>query len=199
MDSRAYLRLRQQVGIIDAKIREGEGAHPSGGCGESYYGSLRKVGVLPAAAGPYDEDKAIYWESENYTNDDLTNFLLINTKKEEGKHYFDVYIDEREKDALETDPKYEFIRNCQETGGLIPVVEGPATPTFPPQAISLTDEDFNNQANQKFEIDGFEENFASYSAELDPYYLRVDEKDVPGEADQIGIFEKTIEAITKNI
>ena len=210
LENHSYLRLRQQVGIVDAKISEGQGAHPSGDCGASYYGSLRKVGSLPAGAGPYNEAKDIYWESENYLHDDLTNFLLINTEKKEGKHYFDVYIDENEKDNLATDSKYEFIRNCQETGGLVPVVEGPTTPTFPPQAISLTDDDFNNLANQRFDKDGspYSDNFDNYN---DPnifgfegkYFIRIDPP--AGEkvevdrnfASQIGFFSKTISGETR--
>ncbi|MBL7150445.1 hypothetical protein ISS86_00765 [Candidatus Microgenomates bacterium] len=204
LDSRAYLRLRQQVGIIDAKIKEGEGAHSGNDCSDSYYGSLRKVGVLPAAAGPYDEDKDIYWENENYTHDDLSAFILINTEKKESKHYFDVYIDEAEKDALATDPKYEFIRNCKETGGLVPVIEGPMTPTFPPQAISLTDQDFNDESKQRFDVDGFVDNFDKYKEDnfKDKYFMRIDppagqEVEIPVPAEQVGLFYKTIDPETK--
>ena len=204
LDSRAYLRLRQEVKITKAKIKEGEGKHPAGDCGESYYGSLRKVGTLAPGTGPYTEAKDIFWENENYLHDDLRNFLLIKTKEEGSYYHFDVYIDEAEKDALATDPKYEFIRNCKETGGLVPVIEGPMTPTFPPQAISLTDQEFNNVANQSFDVNGFADNFEKYREENleGKYFMRIDppagqEVEIPVPAEQVGLFYKTIEPETR--
>ena len=204
LDNRVYLRLRQEVGIVIGKIREGEKAHPGGDCGKSYYGSLRKVGSLPAGVGSYNEAKDIFWESENYTHDDLTSFLLIKTRQEKGKYFFDVYIDEAEKDKLATDPKYEFVRNCKETGGLVPVIEGPMTPTFPPQAISLTDDDFNNLGNQNFDVDGFTDIFEQYREEdlEGKYFMRIDlpagqEVEIPVPAEQIGFLYKTINNETR--
>ena len=204
LDSRAYLRLRQEVKITKAKIREGEGKHPTGDCGNSYYGSLRKVGTLAPGTGPYTEAKDIFWENENHKHDDLSNFLLIKTKEEGSYYHFDVYIDEAEKDALATDPKYEFVRNCKETGGLVPVIEGPATPTFPPQALSLTDQDFNNQGNQSFNVDVFFDNFEKYREDNfeGKYFMRIDppggdEVEIPVPAEQVGLFYKTIDPETR--
>jgi hypothetical protein len=117
---KTYYRLRQQVKITEAKIREGEGVHPTGDCGDTYYGGLRWVGYTTGG------DKA-FWESQNHKKEDLKDFILVETDQKEGYYYFDVYIDE-------TVDIPDFVKNCQETGGLIPVVEGFV---LPPQSFGL--------------------------------------------------------------
>ena len=194
IDSKTYLRLRQQVKITQAKINEG-----SSSAGTCTKGSsrLRKIGLTI-------DGKEVWWLDKNYKNQITEDFILILLKKDEGHHHFDVYIDAAEKDKLATDPKYEFIRNCKETGGLIPVVEGPTTPTFPPQALSLTDHEFNNQGNQSFDVDGFSDNFEKYREESfeGKYFMRIDppagdKVEIPERAEPVGLFYKTIDGETR--
>lgn len=173
---KTYYRLRQEVKITDAKIAEGNGAHPGGDCGDSYYGGLRWIGYTTGG-------QEAFWESQNYKKQSLKDFILVKKRQEKGYYYFDVYIDE-------TVDIPDFVKNCEETGGLIPVIEGFV---LPPQTFGL-EETNSNEIPGEFDADcstfpclkvtdrlpafeGLDKN------ELDPYYVKVSEVDnCPSEA-----------------
>jgi hypothetical protein len=194
LGGKTYVRIRQQVKIINAKINEGQGAHPGNDCGESYMGSLRKVGKLPDGIGGNE----IFWESENHKKEDLRDFIELLTKKDDKYHSFDVYLDRNELSKLKdtTDPKYEFVRNCKETGGLVPVVEGPATPTFPPQVISVLLPTDPRLVYLVFNLT--DPYYNDFKNEYAPWYIRIEEKDKPAAAKKIGSLKVTISGQTKD-
>lgn len=194
---KTFVRLRQGVRIINAKITEGKSNW--GTCnktGPTGYGALRKVGPLLPVGNLSDpaEFGDIFWEDLNHKRQNISDFILVLTKRDDKYHTFDVYVDETKKNDLP-----EFITNCQETGGFVPVLEGPATPTFPPQAISLTDMEFNKEGNQVFDKSGYEESYAKFEEELEnAYFLRIEEKAKPDLVEQIGTLQKTIQGETRN-
>ncbi|MBI4129754.1 hypothetical protein HY468_00390 [Candidatus Roizmanbacteria bacterium] len=187
VSGKTYVRIRQGVKIVNAKI--GEGRKNWGTCTTTEptgYGALRKINnnTLSSTA-PGD----IFWEDLNYTQDDLKEFLLILTEQSSTNHTFDIYVNESRIDELP-----EFVTNCKETGGIVSMLEGPATNTFPPQAISLTDTDYNSGANQIFDstccTSAFTENRdAGYYQD---FFIRIQEKQKPGEAKKVGQLTKTI-------
>lgn len=183
IDSKTYVRVRQKVKIVNAKIQEG--ASYTGNCvnGPS---KLRKVGTT-------NDGKEVWWLDKNHLNDDTSSFILIFLEKKDTDYVFDVYIDQAEKDKLATDPKYEFVRNCKETGGLVPVVEGPATPAFPPQVISL-----NNDPKLTYQVFTPSDFFNDFKSEYAPWYIRIEEKQKPDAAKKIGSLKVTISGQTKN-
>lgn len=204
IDSKTYVRVRQKVKIVNPKITEG--LPFTGNCvaGSS---RLRKIGSTA-------DGREVWWLDKNYLNNDTSDFIFIFLEKDESKHTFDIYIDEAEKDKLATDPKYEFVRNCKETGGIVPVLEGPATPTFPPQTVTLMLDcsqypdpkpkgcDYNGKANQEFIITGadpkgvsfdFQTIYASFKSDLEgKYFMRIQEQIRPSAAQQVGVLKKTI-------
>jgi len=185
IDSKTYIRVRQKVKIINSKIQEG--ASYTGNCvnGPS---KLRKVGQTA-------DGKEVWWLDKNHLNDDTSNFIFILLEKDQTNHTFDIYIDQAEKDKLATDPKYEFVRNCKETGGLVPVVEGPATPTFPPQVISVLLPTDPRLVYLVFTPSDFYDDFKT---EYAPWYIRIEEKGKPGAAKKIGSLKVTISGQTKD-
>lgn len=165
---KTYYRIRQEVKITDAKIREGEGAHSGGDCGDTYYGGLRWVGQTT-------NGQKVYWESQNHKGESLTDFILIWKREEKGYHYFDVYLDENVEIP-------DFVKNCEERGGLIPVIEGF---TLPPQIFGLEEDgndvpgDFNTDctAFTCLKVVDREPVFDTHKAEFKPYYVKIAEID----------------------
>jgi len=175
LDSKTYVRIRQNVRIINGKIGEGKWKHPTGDCASSAFGSLREVGKTT-------DGRRVFWESENHNGEDLKDFILVFLKEEKGYHYFDVYYDQAKKDNIP-----DFVKNCQESGGLIPVVE-PPNASFPPQSFEKA----------KIDKTGYEVNFSKYEPELKDYYIKVQEKErLPEAAEQIGRYTLTLEGQTK--
>lgn len=173
LDGKIYVRIRQQVRIVNAKITEGRAN--TGTCRPAYTGSLREVGKTTIG-------QRVFWESENHLKNDLTDFILVFLKEEKGYHHFDIYIDQAKKNEIP-----DFVKNCQETGGLIPMVEGPDM-SFPPQWFEKT----------KIDKTGYEANFAKYQSELTDYYVRIQPvEQLPAAAEQIGKYSLTIDQTSK--
>ena len=176
-EGRTYVRLRQELKISKGKIREGQGAHPQGDCNLSYYGSLREVGFTTTG-------ERVFWASENYKREDLRDFILLYKREEGNYYYFDVYID-KTKDVP------DFVKNCQERGGLIPVIEGLV---LPPQVFSL-------EGIEGFDCDNFsclteeeqkQPEFDQNKDEFKPFYVKISEVDsYPDEAALIGTLTAT--------
>ncbi|MBM3283023.1 hypothetical protein FJY90_02105 [Candidatus Gottesmanbacteria bacterium] len=198
IDSKTYVRVRQKVKIVNSKISEGVGS--TGNCiaGSS---RLRKIGATT-------DGREVWWLDKNHLNDDTSDFIFVFLEKEKSSYVFDIYIDDAEKDKLASDPKYEFVRNCKETGGIVPVLEGPATPTFPPQAITLMLDcsqysdpkpcNYNKRANQIFDNSDYQTNYDEYKADfLEKYFMRIQEQTKPAPAEQVGILRKTINGETR--
>lgn|GEM_PF-1698936 len=181
IDSKTYVRVRQKVKIIHGKVVDPGQPIPCGA------GELLRVGLTTGG-------KEVFWLKNNHLGDDVSSFIFILLEKDRDYYHFDIYIDSAEKGKLASDPKYEFVRNCKETGGLVPVLEGPSTQTFPPQTFSLTDAQFNQDAQQSFDKTGFETNFDTYYPEFkDKYYMRIQENNKPAAALQVGILTKTVQ------
>lgn len=168
-DGKTYVRLRQEVRITNAKVNEGKGAHPNGDCGDTYYGGLREIGLTT-------DGRRAFWESQNYKKENLKDFLLIFKREEKKYHYFDVYIDQ-------TKPIPDFVKNCEETGGLIPVIEGFV---LPPQFFGLAERtsdeipgefDADCSIFSCLEVANREPAFDQYKNEFKPYYVKVSEVD----------------------
>lgn len=170
LDTKTYVRLRQNVRIINAKIQEGITVNPNGDCTPAYTGSLREVGLTT-------DGQSVFWESENYQNNDLKDFILVFLKEEKGYHHFDVYIDQARQNNIP-----DFVKNCQETGGLIPIGDSPQG-TFPPQFFAKSDID----------PAGFETNFAEVETQLKDFYAKIQEvQTLPPGSKQIGRYTHTI-------
>ncbi len=189
---KTFIRLRTGLRIINAKISEGK---PNWGTCETTeptgFGALRKVG--PSSMSDTPEFGDIFWEDLNYQKQDMKPFILVLTKKDDKYHTFDVYINQELKNNIP-----EFVTNCKETGGLIPVLEGPATATFPPQTLSFTDIEYNTAGNQVFNNTGYEEAYEKYLEFIkDSYFMRIEQKEKPDPAEQIGVLDKTIQGETR--
>jgi len=173
LDGKTYIRIKQKVRIVNAKIQEGMAN--TGTCRATYTGSLREIGKTTTG-------QQVFWESENHLRNDLKDFILVFLKEENGYHHFDVYIDQTKKDNIP-----DFIKNCQETGGWIPMVEGPEM-SFPPQWFEKS----------KIDKTGYEANFSKYESELKDYYVRIQElEQIPTAGEQIGNYTLTIDQTTK--
>lgn len=155
LEGRTYVRLRQELKIVQSKIREGE--HFLSTC-TSGVSKLRKVGTLPDA-------REIYWEDTSYQGNDLSDFIFVFKREEGNYYYFDVYIDQ-------TKPIPDFVKNCEETGGLIPVIEGF---TLPPQFFSLNQSDCNDFVC--LDNSGHLEEYNKHLAEYKDYYAKIVEVD----------------------
>lgn len=181
VDSYTYYRIRQNVRISALpkmdKIHEGEKS--KGTCDLNR--DIRQIGVLP-------DGRQVWWVDYSHegpppgydTSDFILIYLLEETEKDEYKYYhFDVYI----KEGV---PVPDFVKNCKETGALIPVVEGPNT--FPRQTIDILD-----PADPEFTKSDF---YSDYLTEYQNYYLKVGKIDSPvsQEAEKIGTYTQTIDS-----
>lgn len=194
LEGKTYVRIRQMVKIIDAKIVEGSSNW--GGCSTtepSGYGALRKVG-LPPVTYPASSEGDIFWEDLNYKTEDLKDFILVLTEKDSNYHTFDVYIDEAKKNDIP-----DYVGNCTEIGGLVPVPDAAAKPQFPPVAFATTDADFNAAFNLVFDnsCPGCEAAFNNAGL-ADKYFWKQMEKDALGIAEQVGVVTTTIDGESRN-
>ena len=171
---KTFIRIRKNIKIINGKTDEARG--DTGTCVDSE--SLRNIGTLP-------DGKLIYWVPRNYQNGDTSQTLLVLLKKDENFHTFDVYIDESLKDNIP-----DFIKECKETGGLVPVIEDNPN-LFPPQSLSLTDIQFNQVVRQNLDTSNFQNNFDKYKNEyINKFYVWQMEIEKPTAAEQIGTLIK---------
>jgi hypothetical protein len=171
--SGTYVRIRQRVKITKAKIAEGQHAHPypPADCRASYSGSLRKIGT--SAKGD------VYWESENHKHELIWDFILIKIDQDENYHYFDVYADERYSTGEKEIP--DFIKNCGERGGLIPVVD--EGNMLPPQVFAIggmpvadpviTTDCSGEGYNCLKATDRIEPGFSGNQTDFKPYYIQI--------------------------
>lgn len=177
-----YYRIRQQVAIVKAKIDEGSPYAFS--CTNPM--RLREIGVA--------NGKPVYWEGENYQGEPLEQFILIlkEIDTENKKYIFDVYIDSTQAEHIP-----EFVKNCQETGGLVPVLEPPGV-SFPSQFINpqLTSEGGDIQTQTADQA----ANHANSKNDFAPVYIKLEKVTeilAAARQNQIGVFEQTIGTETR--
>lgn len=158
-NSKTYIRLRSQVSILKAK-----------------FGEFKEEGVLP-------DGRKVYSLTQNHQGDNLADFLFIllgPNSADDTADLWDVYIDKAKENALP-----DFVKNCKETGGWIPMVEGPGAPYFPPQIFEYT------------EIENNELVCTMADSVCAKYYLRIEKvKELPPPAKKIGNLTKTSPAET---
>ncbi len=186
LGDKKYTRIRRKVKVINGKTDEERGDTLT--CKGS--DSLRKIATF--------EDKDLYWVPVNHMGNDISNIIMVLLHRDGTNHYFDVYIDDS---LIKKLP--DFITNCQETGGVVPVLEDPAAPSFPPQIISLSSisdpdssisegKNYNLRASQNFDSMGFETNYDKNKPSIkNKYYIRLEENKLPEQALQIGVLNKS--------
>lgn len=179
----SYTRIRRGVRIIPFKISEGDPV--IGGC--TIKSAIRWVGQ--------QGDKQIYWEDNNYQFQDLRNFVevlvgrgdksnvtFLSQNDEQEDYVFDIYAKDSILNSLP-----DYVVNCQESGGLVPVVEG-ASGIRPPQVVPIKDID-SSLFKKNFEKAVLKQNtsFPPYKN----YLIKIDKQDLPPNAlpdGQIGIY-----------
>ncbi len=186
LGDKKYTRIRRKVKVINGKTDEERGDTLT--CKGS--DSLRKIATF--------NDKDLYWVPVNFQDGDISNIIMVLLHRDGTYHYFDVYI---ENSLLKKLP--DFITNCKETGGVVPVLEDPSAPSFPPQIISLASisdpdtsisdgKNYNLKASQTFDSSGFEVNYSNNKLSIkNKYYIRLQEEILPDAAKQIGILNKS--------
>lgn len=178
LDSKTYLRIRQNVKIINGKIAEGKSLSPT--CKTSEMVSLREVGKTT-------DGQRVFWESHNWLKNDMSDFILVFKKQEKGYHYFDVFFEEAKKANIP-----DFVKNCREISGLVPVLEGPATPTFPPQVISVIP---GLAGSEGFSFACCADNYTQYLPVYAKWYAYLAQAPISfpqTKAQKIGEYQKTI-------
>jgi hypothetical protein len=135
-NSKTYIRIRSNLSIIKAKFNE-----------------FREEGTLP-------DGRKVYSLGQNHRGDNLADFLFILlglNPADDTANLWDVYIDKAKENSLP-----DFVKNCKETGGWIPMVEGPGAPYFPPQTFEYQ------------EIENNELGCALVDSVCAKYYLRIE-------------------------
>lgn len=154
-NGKIYIRIRANVSMIKSK-----------------FGEFQEVGALA-------DGRKIYFLSKNHQGDSLTDFLFLfldEDPNDKNAYLWDVYIDKVKENDLP-----DFIKNCQETGGLIPMVEGPDAPYFPPQIFKY-EEIENNQM-----VCVFADSVCA------KYYLRIEKVEkLPDGSGKIGTLTKKV-------
>jgi len=154
-NGKIYIRIRNQVSIVKGKTGEFQNA------------------------GDLGDGRKVYFLATNYRGDSLADFLFIllgDNPKDKSAYLWDVYIDKARENGLP-----EFLTNCKETGALIPMVEGPDAPYFPPQVIKYEDIQ-NNQL-----VCVFADSVCA------KFYVRIQEVDqLPDGNEKIGYLIKTV-------
>lgn len=178
-----YTLLRRGVELIPFKV-EKEGEPYSGGC--ELGSAIRTVAQKP-------DGTKIYWEPSNYKEQDIRQFVEV-FKGKNGKNYvYDIYARDTILDNLP-----DYITNCVESGGLVPVVET-NTNIVPPQSIPL-DAVIKDASSNTFYSNY--ENFLLEDPDTFPpnknYLMKLEKQNVPKKAlknDQgkIGEYPITIE------
>lgn len=188
-----YTRVRRNVHVSYAKMEEG--SKSNGGC--EYNNDLRWV----ADQG----NNIIYWEDMNYQNGDLRDFVAVlqskegknqgsinflANEKENDDYVFDFYA----KDSILNNLP-DFITNCKESGGLVPVVEG-TSGILPPQIVPIKDIDTSLfKKNYEAILLKQSESFPPFKN----YLIKIDKQDLPQESipnGQIGTY--TTQVINNN-
>ncbi len=180
-----YTRVRKNVHVIAAKIDEG--SKSNGGC--DFTNDLRWVGQ--------NENNIIYWEDQNYQEGDLRNFVAVLTGRggeNQGSINFlaneeiseDYIFDFYAKDSILNNMP-DFMTNCRESGGLVPVVEGESG-VLPPQVVPIKDIDFSlYKKNYESVLLKDNDSFPPYKN----YLIKIDKQDLPQESipdGQIGTY-----------
>ncbi|MBI5451940.1 hypothetical protein HY945_00590, partial [Candidatus Gottesmanbacteria bacterium] len=168
-----YTLIRRDISLVPFKV-EDEGGPLNGGC--DLKSAIRWVGEK-------NDGKKIYWEDSNFRSEDLRNFVELFSKKEDGNYIFDVYA----KDSILNNLP-DYVANCKESGGLVPVVDG-AADIVPPQVVPIKDIDTSAY------LDNYQQTLFSANESFPPYknfLIKVDTQEVPAAAREIGIYNKMI-------
>lgn len=181
----SYTRVRKNVHIVGPKIDEG--LKSTGGC--DYTNDMRWVAQ--------NGNNIIYWEDQNYNGGDLRDFVAVLTGRGDDKkssitllanetknedYIFDFYA----KDSILNNLP-DFVVNCKDSGGLVPVVEGESG-ILPPQIVPI--KDINTSLHKK----NYETIFLKANTSFPPYknfLIKIDKQDLPQDAlekGQIGIY-----------
>lgn len=118
-----YTLIRRAIGLTPIKV-EKEGEPYNGGC---------ELGSAIRWVAEKTDGTKIYWEPSNFREQDIRQFVEVLAGKEGKNYVFDIYA----KDTI-LDNLPEYITNCVESGGLVPVTEE-NTSIIPPQVIPLKD------------------------------------------------------------
>ncbi|MBI4991398.1 hypothetical protein HZB96_04880 [Candidatus Gottesmanbacteria bacterium] len=168
-----YTLIRRDISLVPFKV-EDEGGPLNGGC--DLKSAIRWVGEK-------NDGQKIYWEDSNFRSEDLRNFVELFSKKEDGNYIFDVYA----KDSILNNLP-DYVANCKESGGLVPVVDG-AADIVPPQVVPIKDIDTSAY------LDNYQQTLFSANESFPPYknfLIKVDTQEVPAAAREIGIYNKMI-------
>ncbi len=180
----SYTRVRKNVHVVQPKMDEG--IKSTGGC--DYTNDLRLVAQ--------NGNNMIYWEDQNYNGGDLRDFVAVLTGRGDGKNSItllggenkdeDFVFDFYAKDSILNNLP-DFVVNCKDSGGLVPVVEG-SSGILPPQIVPI--KDINTSSFKK----NYETIFLKANISFPPYknfLIKIDKQDLPQEAlekGQIGIY-----------
>ncbi|MBI2616523.1 hypothetical protein HYW55_00115 [Candidatus Gottesmanbacteria bacterium] len=177
-----YTLIRRGVELIPFKV-EKEGAPYNGRC---------ELGSAIRIVGEKEDGTVIYWEPSNYKEQDIRQFVEVFRGKNGKNYVFDIYARDTILDNLP-----DYITNCVESGGLVPVTEE-NTNIVPPQSIPLKDVIKDEATNPYFE------NYEKFLLE-DPdsfppngnFIVKISEQNIPkpalkGDAGKFGEYETTI-------
>ncbi len=185
----SYTRIKRAVGIVPEKIHD-EKDSKRGGCeSETWFGQQESTLRLVGMQG----DKQIWWLDHNYKMQDMRDFVEVLKDKKDNSGYFlgvedngDYVFDVYAKDGILNNLP-EYVTNCQETGGLVPVVEGESG-IRPPQVVPIKDIDYSQfKKNYAGTVYNYNKSFPPYKN----YLIKIDKQDIPTEATaggQIGIY-----------
>lgn len=185
----SYTRIKRGVSIVPEKIHD-EKDSKRGGCeSETWFGqqesTLRLVGM--------QDDKQIWWLDHNYKMQDMRDFVEVLKDRNDKSNYFlsvedngDFIFDVYAKDGILNNLP-EYVTNCQETGGLVPVVEGESG-IRPPQVVPIKNIDASLfKKNYEKALLASNTSFPPYKN----YLIKIDKQDLPAEATpdgQLGVY-----------